>query len=136
MTTETPNDLLLQSVAPIHGPDAMDTLGGRIGRAREALGQTTAHLARTLGVQSKTLAAWESDRSEPRANKLVTLAGLLNVSPSWLIVGHGDAPDRADQLGGEQIGDGAELDRLKALQAQITSRIAQLEEDIIPEPAE
>ena len=35
--------------------------------------------------------AWEADQSEPRANKLVALAGILNVSPTYLLSGLGRA---------------------------------------------
>lgn len=69
-----------------------DTLGGRISRARDALNLTTSQLARRLGVKSETVAAWESDRSEPRANRLTMLAGVMGVSPTWLLNGVGDAP--------------------------------------------
>ena len=37
--------------------------------------------------------SWECDRSEPRANRLATIAGILNASLSWLIHGFGDAPN-------------------------------------------
>lgn len=70
-----------------------DTLGGRVSSAREAAGYSTSDLAKQLGVTDKTLANWEADRAAPRANKLVMLAGLLSVSPSWLLSGAGDAPD-------------------------------------------
>ena len=73
-------------------PDS-DTLGGRILRAREAYGVNTAQLARRSGVKSATIAAWESDRSEPRANRLTMLAGVLGVSPAWLLHGVGSAPE-------------------------------------------
>ena len=69
-----------------------DTLGGRISRARDALDLSTAQLARRLGVKSDTVNAWESDRSEPRANRLMMLAGVLGVSPAWLISGAGESP--------------------------------------------
>ncbi len=69
-----------------------DTMGGRICRARDAMGLSTAQLARRLGVKSTTLAGWELDRAEPRSNKLVMLAGVLNVSPSWLLTGLGESP--------------------------------------------
>lgn len=72
--------------------DMDDTLGGRIVSAREAVGLSTAQLARRLGVKSATLQNWETDRSEPRSNKLFMLAGLLNVSPTWLINGLGEPP--------------------------------------------
>jgi transcriptional regulator with XRE-family HTH domain len=72
-------------------PD-FDTLGGRIARARDAMNLTTSQLARRLGVKSETVAAWETDRSEPRANRLTMLAGVMGVSPTWLLNGVGDAP--------------------------------------------
>jgi HTH-type transcriptional regulator, cell division transcriptional repressor len=72
-------------------PDG-DTLGGRIWRARDALDISVAQLARRLGVKAETIAAWESDRSEPRANRLIMLAGVLGVSPTWLLNGVGEAP--------------------------------------------
>ncbi|MEK9850411.1 MAG: helix-turn-helix transcriptional regulator, partial [Candidatus Puniceispirillum sp.] len=55
------------------------TLGGRISQAREASGMSVAEVVKQLGVRANTYEAWESDRSEPRANKLVALAGILNV---------------------------------------------------------
>lgn len=69
-----------------------NTLGGRICEAREAMSLTTAQLARRLGVKTSTMSGWELDRSEPRSNKLVMLAGVLNVSPSWLLTGLGASP--------------------------------------------
>ncbi len=68
------------------------TLGERICKARDAIGLSTAQLARRMGIKTATLQGWESDRSEPRSNKLVLLAGVLNVSPTWLLVGRGTAP--------------------------------------------
>ena len=50
---------------------------------------TTAQLARRLGVKTETVQAWESDRSEPRSNRFIMLAGLLGVTPTWLLTGSG-----------------------------------------------
>lgn len=72
--------------------DMEDTIGGRITRARNAIDLSTAQLARRLGIRTGTLTQWESDRSEPRANRLMMMAGLLNVSPTWLLTGQGEAP--------------------------------------------
>ena len=69
------------------------TLGGRISFAREASGLTVAQVVKRLGVRVATYSAWEADRSEPRANKLVALAGILNVSPPYLLSGLGAQPD-------------------------------------------
>ncbi len=69
-----------------------DTLGGRIVCAREAQDLTTAQLARRMGIKTHTLQDWETDRAEPRSNRLLTLAGMLNVSPTWLLTGAGGSP--------------------------------------------
>ena len=72
------------------------TLGGRISLAREASGLTVAQVVKRLGVRVATYSAWETDRSEPRANKLVALAGILNVSPPYLLSGLGAQPETSD----------------------------------------
>lgn len=70
------------------------TFGDRMAGAREAAGMTQEELARRLGVKLATVRAWEDDRSEPRANRLQMLAGMLNVSLMWLLTGQGDGiPD-------------------------------------------
>lgn len=66
------------------------TFGDRLTAAREAQALSTSELARRLGVKLKTIEAWENDTSEPRANKLQMVAGLLNVSIRWLLTGEGE----------------------------------------------
>ena len=110
-------------------PDS-DTLGGRLSRARDATGLTSAQLARRLGVQSSTIQAWESDRSQPRASRISMLAGVLNVSLSWLLHGIGTAPaDDEDDVGANESV-ALQLDRLKRLQRETNDIIAQIERDI------
>jgi len=70
--------------------DDAATLGDRLAGAREALGLSQSDLSKRLGVKLKTVAAWEDDLSEPRANKLQMLSGVLNVSVMWLLNGRGD----------------------------------------------
>lgn len=106
-----------------------DTLGGRLWRAREAVGMSETALAKALGLKKETLRAWESDRSEPRANKLVTLAGLLNVSPTWLLYGIGDAP-QADTLADELGILRAQLQRIRELREQTDAAITNMEKAI------
>lgn len=74
------------------GPDTA-TFGDRVAGAREVAGMTQVQLARRLGVKKATIASWEDDLSEPRANKLSMMAGLLNVSIMWLLTGEGDGMD-------------------------------------------
>ncbi|WP_028958271.1 helix-turn-helix transcriptional regulator [Sulfitobacter sp. 20_GPM-1509m] len=72
------------------------TFGDRVAAAREAAELSQKELARRLGVRLSTVRGWEDDRSEPRANRLSMMAGLLNVSMMWLINGEGEglsAPD-------------------------------------------
>ena len=50
------------------------------------------HLA---GVKASTLKDWERDRSEPRVNKLVALAGIFGVSPTHLLAEEGNSNNPA-----------------------------------------
>lgn len=72
---------------------AQATFGDRLAGAREAAGLTQDALAERLGVQSDTIAAWEEDRDDPRANRLQMVAGMLNVSLMWLLTGEGEGLD-------------------------------------------
>ncbi|NSX54310.1 helix-turn-helix domain-containing protein [Parasulfitobacter algicola] len=69
------------------------TFGDRVAGARESAGMTQAQLSKRLGVKLTTLRGWEEDLSEPRANKLQMLSGVLNVSLMWLLNGEGDGVD-------------------------------------------
>ncbi|WP_292293610.1 helix-turn-helix domain-containing protein [Marivita sp.] len=72
------------------------TFGDRLTAAREAAGMTQESLSKRLGVKKSTLRSWEEDLSEPRANRLSMLAGLLNVSMMWLINGEGEGIENPD----------------------------------------
>ncbi len=65
------------------------TFGDRLVAAREACQLTPKALAKRMGVAAKTVEKWENDLSEPRANKLQMLSGILNVSIPWLLTGEG-----------------------------------------------
>ena len=65
------------------------TLGGRITRLRMNSGFDSIDLSRQLGVKLETYESWELDRSEPRINKLVALAAILGVSPTYLLAEEG-----------------------------------------------
>lgn len=73
-------------------PHHADTLGGRISLAREAKALSVDSAARHLGVLVSSWNAWERDRDVPRANRLTMMAGVLGVSPSWLLTGRGKGP--------------------------------------------
>ncbi|MBT0958624.1 helix-turn-helix domain-containing protein [Alphaproteobacteria bacterium KMM 3653] len=69
------------------------TFGDRVAAAREGVGLTQQELAKRLGVKLKTVHGWEDDLTEPRANKLQMLSGVLGVSLMWLLSGEGDGLD-------------------------------------------
>lgn len=69
-----------------------DTLGGRLSAARDASGLSLADVANRVGVKRDSLLAWEADRAEPRPSNLIDLAGILGVSPMWLMTGVGWGP--------------------------------------------
>ncbi len=124
-----------------YGPDSA-TFGDRVAGAREHAGMSRAQLARRLGVKKATLAAWEEDLSEPRANRLSMMAGLLNVSIVWLLTGEGEGmPGPLDEAGdmpdfSEIV---AELHAIRTEMRANAERAARLEKKlrrlVQPEPA-
>lgn len=108
--------------------DATSTFGDRMVLAREALGMSQGELAQRMGVKLQTIRNWEEDRSEPRANKLQLLAGMLNVSMVWMMTGSGEAPsppaDTADTSAEACL---AELRSLRAEQLRLSERLGRLE---------
>ena len=70
-----------------------DTLGGRIWRARDAVDLSLEDLASRLGLPEHMVSGWERDHAEPDTRALFVLAGVLSVSPAWLIAGIGEAPE-------------------------------------------
>ena len=108
-----------------YGPESA-TFGDRLAAAREAANMTQEVLAKRLGVKLKTLQAWEDDINEPRANRLSTLAGVLNVSIVWLITGEGDGvpdPDQDDTLAPDV---NAILMEIRALRGQFKAKADKL----------
>ncbi|MCP3969094.1 MAG: helix-turn-helix domain-containing protein [Rhodobacteraceae bacterium] len=98
--TDIPTDPATDSSGGWYSNEAA-TFGDRVAAGREALGLDQEGLARKLGVKLKTVQGWEDDLSEPRANKLQMLSGVLNVSLMWLLNGEGEG--LADPDGGEAI---------------------------------
>ncbi|MBE0454174.1 helix-turn-helix domain-containing protein [Roseovarius autotrophicus] len=112
-------------------PDAT-TFGDRITGARERAGMTQSDLAKRLGVKLKTLKGWEDDLSEPRANKLSMMAGLLNVSLLWLLSGEGEGPDAPStgDLSPDISGMLTEMRDIRTRLVTSTDRLARLEKTL------
>lgn len=118
--------------------DEVSTFGDRLTAARHAAQLTQEALSRNMGIKLKTLKSWENDLSEPRSNKLQMLAGVLNVSLVWLMIGEGEgvaAPDdEADNAAKSQNRILAriikEMHSVCAEHAAIGSRLAKLEKEL------
>jgi transcriptional regulator with XRE-family HTH domain len=112
------------------GPEAA-TFGDRLAAARESADMTQAQLAKRLGVKKSTLAGWEQDLSEPRANKLSMAAGMLNVSIVWLLTGEGEGIDSPEDETGDTPVDLTyalrELREIRADMRAVQERAARLE---------
>ena len=110
--------------------DSTATFGDRLTAAREHAGLTPAALANRLGVKESTLRAWEDDHKEPRANRLQMLAGMLNISLSWLLTGRGDGPDGPAEdvaLGADILEILAQMRQLRGEMTRASDRLGQLE---------
>jgi len=107
----------------------VDTLGGRLSRARDAKNSSVDQVAGLVGVEAKTLKAWESDQAAPRANRLSMLAGALGISQSWLLFGRGTSPkEKSTSANVESIKH--QLNQLKVEQQKINTEIKILEDSL------
>lgn len=104
------------------------TFGDRLADARQAVGLSQEDLCGRLGVKLKTLQSWENDLTEPRANKLQMLAGMLNVSLRWLLTGEGEgiAPPVAE-ISPEMTEILADMRQLQAEIIRCSDRLGRLE---------
>lgn len=112
-----------------YGPDAA-TFGDRLAAARNKAGLGQKELAKRLGVKFATLRGWEEDLSEPRANKLQMVAGLLNISIMWLLTGEGDGisnPDEEADVDADVKGILTEMRDVRTQMSRLNDRLAKLE---------
>ena len=101
------------------------TFGDRVAAAREA----------------QTIESWENDLSEPRANKLQMLSGVVNVSIPWLLTGDGSGvePDAGDPVPDELSDVLTEMRGLRGEMLRSAERLGVLEKRlkrVFAEPAE
>ena len=102
------------------------TFGDRVAAARENADMTQAALAKRLGIKQSTLRGWEDDLSEPRANRLSTLAGVLGVSMMWLINGEGEGIDAPDDTAATDANIKEALIELRDMRADLLKRAEQM----------
>jgi len=106
------------------------TTGSRLELARTQLGLSLAQAAQRVGVKRKTLENWENDRSEPRADKLVKLAGVLQVSLVWLFTGDRPNGSEPDQILPETARIAQKLDRAIAMQQDLAALLIDVSADV------
>ncbi|MGB7320152.1 MAG: helix-turn-helix domain-containing protein [Albidovulum sp.] len=131
MTADLPNPAAESNENWYHPETA--TFGDRLAAARDAANLTPAQLASRLGVKTRTIEQWEADATEPRANRLQMLAGMLGVSLMWLLNGEGDgvdAPDDSPARTTEVTAVLSEIRELRAAMSAMTGRLGRLEKKL------
>ena len=106
------------------------TFGDRLEAARRNANLSQRELAKHIGIKNSTLQNWEDDVTEPRANKLNTLAGMLNVSLMWLNNGEGNGLEASDENSVSETNLAAALIEIRELRVQMmhsANRLAKLE---------
>ena len=109
------------------------TFGDRLAAARDHAGMTQSDLAKRLGVKPETLRNWEQDLSEPRANRLSMIAGLLNVSIMWLLNAEGEgiaSPDAMVQIAPDIQKTLIEIREMKIVMNASAERLGRLEKKL------
>lgn len=65
------------------------SFGDRIRKARTTTGKTQEEFATAIGVKEGTLAAWETDRAQPRSRDIIDVVkrieALTNIPVAWLL---------------------------------------------------
>jgi len=115
-----------------YGPD-MATFGDRLAAAREQAAMSQSDMAKRLGVKVSTLRNWEHDLSEPRANRLSMMAGLLNVSIMWLLNAEGEGisgPDDGSDIAPDIQETLNEIRDMKTVMKTSAERLARLEKKL------
>lgn len=108
--------------------DENSTFGDRLAAARDAAGLSQTDLARRTGVRLSSIKSWENDQSEPRANTLQRVSGILGVSLMWLLAGEGDGMAEAQLGPAEEMRELLlELRALRGDHARIGERMGRLE---------
>jgi len=128
LDTATGGDMAMEDW---YGPDAA-TFGDRLAAAREQADMTQAQMARRLGIKASTLRGWEQDISEPRANRLSMIAGLLGVSIMWLLNGEGEGLDAPEDQGLAEDAEQMllEMRELRAVMLASAERMGRLEKKL------
>jgi transcriptional regulator with XRE-family HTH domain len=106
------------------------SLGERIAKTRQDVGLSAADLAKRMGVKKDTVEKWEAGRVEPRPNKLMQLAGILEVSLLWLMTGKA-AEEESRAYGFDRVDSlKRKLERAQSLQGEVLRLLGEVDRDI------
>jgi len=90
-----------------------ETIGERLERVRKLRKYgSAADAARATGIPLGTYNSYENGHREPGRERIVRLAKFFKVSPSWLLTGNGEAPEKLQAEVVGYVGQGAELIRV------------------------
>lgn len=107
-----------------------NTVATRIASARKQLGLTPHQLANRAGVKLITLENWEAGRTEPRSDKLMRLAGMLQVPFVWLLTGVTPEGADFDPAASETARIAQSLDKALAMQHDLAALLVDASADI------
>ena len=107
-----------------------ETLGVRIQQARKAMGLSVRQLAMRMSVKPSSVEKWEQGQTQPRANKLLMLAGVLGVPVLWLLDGEGD-PGAGQEVRFLHTSVAAhKLERALAMQSELAALLLEVSADL------
>lgn len=115
---------------PFQSAESQSTMGSRIEEARLAMNMSLPQLARHIGVKAKTLENWENDRSEPRAEKITKLAGVLRVPIIWLLAGETPESTVRAPNPSETAEIAKKLERAIAMQQSLAALLIEVSADV------
>ena len=108
----------------------MTTIGSRIEQSRFKLGFSLPQLAHRIGVKRQTLENWENDRSEPRPERLLKIAGVLQVPMTWLLTGDTPSGSTHNPDAPETARIAKKLDRAVAIQQELAALLLEVSADV------
>ena len=94
------------------------------------MGLSQRQVATRMSVKPSSVEKWEQGQTQPRANKLLMLAGVLGVPVLWLLDGEGDAG------GGREVGYLSasaalnKLQRASAMQSELAALLLEISADL------
>ena len=107
-----------------------ENLGARIQEARKAMGLSVRQLATRMSVKPSSVEKWEQGQTQPRANKLLMLAGVLGVPVLWLLDGEGETGGGQEARALCASAAAQKLERAMAMQSELAALLLEVSADL------